>query len=304
MFFENLKIYRVTEKLPFVTAEELLQPLMEQYQFQPCMAHDALKMGFVSPFVPGEQQLFRNIGGNYYFALKRQWRVLKSTMINEELQPLIAQKQLELGRPLGRKEKSGLKEELIQRLLPRAFTESATVVAVYVPKEDLIIINTSSNGRAEDFMALLRKMLGSLPAHPWFDANKLAFALNAWLGQQNLPKDMVLGHSAELKAPDEEGAVAQFKSHLLTAAEVQSHLEDKMVTKLELQQPDNLSFTIVEDGRICKLRWGSLLVNKNDDMGWDDLNARIEADSLIMLESVGTLIHNIISSMDAVDDAA
>jgi recombination associated protein RdgC len=304
MFFENLKIYRVTEKLPFVKDEDALQAQLEEHQFTPCMAHDMLKMGFVSPLVPGGKQLFRNVGGNYYFALKRQWKVLKSTMINEQLQPQITQKEQERGRPLGRKEKSGLKDETIQSLLPRALTESSTIVGMYVPAKDLLIFNTSSHGRAEDFMALLRKALGSLPAVPWFDANKLSFAMNSWLGQQHLPQDFVLGHTVELKAPDEDGAVAQFKSHLLTGADVQSHLEDKMVTKLELYKPEHLSFTIVEDGRICKLRWRELLINQNDELGWEDLEARLEADSLLMLDTITTLLDKLTGSMQAVDDAA
>ncbi len=304
MFFENLKIYRVTEKLSTVLLDKTLQESLEQHQFQPCMAQDALKMGWVPPLLQTGGQLFRKIGDDYYFALKRQWRVLKSTMINEELQPRIVAAEKELCRPLGRKERSALKDEVLQSLLPRALTESSTIIGVYSPANDLLIINTSSHGRAEDFMALLRKTLGSLPAQPWFDANKLAYGLNAWLSQQNLPEGFVLGHAVELKAPDEDGAVAQFKSHLLTAVEVQSHLEDKMVTKLELQQPEKLSFTVVEDGRITRLRWQDLLIGTNAEMGWDDFDARLEADSILMMDSVVSLLNKLTGSMEAVDEAA
>ena len=110
----------------------------------------------------------------------------------------------------------------------------------------------------------------------------LCQSLQSWVAGQNLPAGYVLGHAARFKAPDEEGARASFENHLLTAAEVQSHLEDKLVTELDLVKPEQLEFRITECGGIKRMRWEELLINQNDELGWEDLLLRLEADALLM----------------------
>ncbi|MCL5459714.1 recombination-associated protein RdgC, partial [Loigolactobacillus coryniformis] len=92
------------------------------------------------------------------------------------------------------------KEELIQTLLPRAFSRSTVTQAIYDDKNNWFIVNTSSASRAEDLLALLRKALGSLPAVPWIDSNQLSQSMQQWLSNQALPTGFSLGHDAELKA--------------------------------------------------------------------------------------------------------
>ncbi len=114
--------------------------------------------------------------------------------------------------------------------------------------------------------------------------------MQQWLSNQALPEGFSLGHDAELKAPDEEGAKVRFSNHLLTADEVQSHLEDKLVTKLELVKPEQLSLVICEDGSIKKLQFEELLADKNDELGWEDLVLRLDADLLVMANELAQVL--------------
>ena len=132
--------------------------------------------------------------------------------------------------------------------------------------------------------------MGSLPALPWTDNNKLNLNMQDWLAGKNLPAGFELGNSVELKAPDEEGAKAKFSNHLLSSIEVQSHLEDKLVTKLEMSLPNALSFTIADGGSIRSIQWNELTTNTNDELGWDDLVLRVDADLLLMAQQFRTLI--------------
>ncbi len=291
MWFKNLRVYQITEPLN-LNIERLEQALAE-HKFTPCMGQEAVKMGFTYPlhqsiksYVHQQQELF-------LFALKRQEKVLPAAVVNEELQPKIDALEQEKGRPLGRKEKQALKEELIQALLPRAFSKSSVTTALYDAKNQWFIVNTSSASKAEDLLALLRKALGSLPALPWIDANQLTQAMQHWLTNEGLPAGYQLGHEAELKAPDEEGAKVKFSNHLLTAAEVQSHLEDKLVTKLELTLPEQVSFQVCDDGSLKKLKFHELIADKNDELGWDDLILRLDADLLVMANELNAVLQAI-----------
>ncbi len=291
MWFKNLRIYQITE--PLDLAPEALGRALAEHKFSPCTGQDAVKMGFTYPLHHSIKEYHHQQQHLHLFAVKRQEKVLPAAVINEELQPKIDALEIEKGRPLGRKEKQALKEELIQTLLPRAFSRSTVTTALYDEKNQWFIVNTSSASRAEEVLSLVRKALGSLPALPWIDNNQLNMAMQQWLTNQNLPAGFSLGHEAELKAPDEEGAKVKFSNHLLTADEVQSHLEDKLVTKLEFALEGQVSFMVCDDGSLKKLRFHEMLANQNDELGWDDMVLRLDADLLVMANEVAILLQSL-----------
>ena len=163
----------------------------------------------------------------------------------------------------------------------------STITRAYIDMAgNQIIVDTRSASKAEDVLALLRKAIGSMPALPWLDNHKLHTNLQLWLQNKSLPLELYLGDAALLKAPDEEGAKAKFDNHLLSADEVQSHLQDKLVSKLQLSKTEVCTFTITDDGAITGIKWHDLLTGQNDEMGWEDLQARIEADMYLLTEEL------------------
>ncbi len=297
MWFKNLRVYQITEALNL--EPEALERALQEHKFSPCTGQEAVKMGFTYPLHHSIKQYHHQQAHLHLFAVKRQEKVLPAAVINEELQPKIDALEAEKGRPLGRKEKNALKEELVQMLLPRAFSRSSVTTALYDAQNQWFIVNSSSAGRAEEVLSLLRKTLGSLPALPWIDQNQLNLAMQQWLTNAGLPQGFVLGNEAELKAPDEEGAKVKFSNHLLTAAEVQSHLEDKLVTKLELALENQISLMVCEDGSLKKLRFHEMLANSNDELGWDDMVLRLDADLLVMANELATVLKAIRQSVSA-----
>lgn len=289
MWFKNLRAYILNE--PLALTGDALERALTEHKFTPCMGQDTVKMGFSYGLHPSVKQYAYQVGELTVVALKRQEKILPAAVIAEEMQPKIDAMEVEKGRPLSRKEKQALKDEITQALLPRAFTRSSVTHAVIDSANGWVLVNTSSASRAEDMLALLRKALGTLPALPWIDSNQLGQALQHWLSNQGLPEQYVLGHEAELKAPDEEGAKVKFSNHLLTAPEVQTHLEDKLVTRLALSLPEQVDFQLAEDGGIRKLQFHEMLAGKNDELGWDEPVVRLEADLLVMTQELNQILH-------------
>jgi recombination associated protein RdgC len=298
MNIKNARIYRLSAPLP-VTADTLEQALSE-FKARPLSAQESAHVGFCPPLHASIKPLVTELlNGVLVVAVKRTEKLLPAAVINEELQPLVTAAEQEKGRPLSRKEKQQLKEELQLSLLPRAFSRS-TVTRAYIDMAgNQIIVDTASASKAEDVLALLRKAIGSLPALPWLDSNKLHSQLQLWLQNQSLPAELTLGHNALLKAPDEEGAKAQFANHLLSADEVQSHLQDKLVTKLQLSKAEVCDFTITDDGAITGIKWADAITAQNDEMGWDDLQARLEADAYLLATELRRVMASIVGVVGA-----
>ena len=178
-------------------------------------------------------------------------------------------------------------------IMTAKITCSSVTTALYDEQNQWFIVNSSSAGRAEEVLSLVRKALGSLPALPWIDQNQLNLAMQQWLTNKGLPQGFVLGNEAELKAPDEEGAKVKFSNHLLSADEVQSHLQDKLVTSISLERPEALSCAITDDGALKRLKFHDLLTGQNDELGWEDLSARLDADLLLMATTLNSALLSI-----------
>ena len=158
MFPKNARVYKITESI-FSNLTESATALLA-FKFEPCTSQQAIKTGFAEP-VPCSSNLAVHAEGYVLLAMKTQEKVLPPAVIAEELAPKIAEIQQEKGRPLSRKEKQVLKEELIQTLLPRAFVKSKVVNAFYCTKTQHLVVGTNSASVAETFLGLLRKALGS-----------------------------------------------------------------------------------------------------------------------------------------------
>ncbi|HSG50893.1 MAG TPA: recombination-associated protein RdgC, partial [Rheinheimera sp.] len=242
MWFKNVRVYKLSAPLSTDLAQ--WESALAEFKFTPLSAQEAVKSGFSFPLHASIKQYCHACQHLMFFAVKRQEKILPAAVINEEMQPKVEAMEQEKGRPLSRKEKQSLKEELQQSLLPRAFSRSSLTQGYYDPENQWIVINSGSASKAEDVLALLRKALGSLPALHWLDNHKLNSSLQLWLQNKSLPEGFALGSDAELKAPDEEGAKVKFSNHLLSADEVQSHLQDKLVTSISLEQHEGLALAI------------------------------------------------------------
>ncbi len=297
MWFKNARVYRLSA--PLTTDITLWEQALSEFKFSPLTAQEMVRSGFSFPLHQSIKQYCHALEPLVFFAVKRQEKILPAAVINEEMQPRLDALEQEKGRPLSRKEKQALKEELQQSLLPRAFSRSSLTQGYYDAQNQWLVINTSSASKAEDVLALLRKALGSLPALPWLDNHKLNTHLQLWLQNKALPEGFVLGNDAELKAPDEEGAKVKFSNHLLTADEVQSHLQDKLVTCISLEQTDALSLQVTDDAAIKRLKFHDLLTAQNDELGWEDLTARLDADLLLMTNALNKALQCIRQQLDA-----
>jgi recombination associated protein RdgC len=300
MWFKNIRVYKLSA--PLSTDPQQLDAALAEFEFVPCSGQEAVRTGFTFPLHASIKHYCQPMAQGWLFAVKRQEKVLPAAVINEELQPKIDVMAAELGRPLSRKEKQSLKEELIQTLLPRAFSRSTLTHGYYDTEHNWLVINTGGASKAEDILALLRKALGSLPALPWLDNHKLNSQLQLWLQNQALPEGFILGNDAELKAPDEDGAKVKFSNHVLSADDVQSHLQDKLVTKSALHQPEGLSLHVSDDSSIKGIKYHELLTGQNEEMGWEDLSLRLDADLLLMSSSLNKALKAITQQLQAANN--
>ncbi|WP_193091400.1 recombination-associated protein RdgC [Halomonas colorata] len=287
MWFKHLHLYRLhgAPELDSTTLSDALQA----HAAKPLGNADARRLGWTAPAgrLSGGQ-LLHEIQGQRLLSVLRQERLLPASVVKEEVDEQVADIEAREGRKVTRKEKTALKEQVTEALLPRAFVRSQKIDLWWDTRRHLIGINASSRTRAEDLLDLLRETLGSLKATPLSSQTLPIRAMTTWLGDPaSRPADLQLGDQVELKAKGDDG-VLRARQVDLDSDEIQQLLESgRQASKLAMSLEGRLSFVLHDDLALKSLRFGDALIEEADhaDDG-DDALARLETDFILMAQAL------------------
>lgn len=295
MWFKHLHLYRLHDA-PTLTSDALASALQE-HAAKPLGNADARRLGWTAPAGRlGAGQLVHEIQSHRLLSALRQERLLPASVVKEEVDELVADIEASESRKVTRKEKTALKEQVTEDLLPRAFVRSQKVDLWWDVNGQMIGINASSRTRAEDILDLLRETLGSLKVTPLSSQTLPIRAMTTWLGDaSSRPADLQLGDQVELKAKGDDG-VLRARQVDLDSDEIQQLLESgRQASKLAMSLEGRLSFVLHDDLALKSLRFGDALIEEADhaDDG-DDALARLETDFILMAQALSSDIPRLI----------
>jgi recombination associated protein RdgC len=282
MWFKNLKLYTLTQDIQLT--DEDLQDKLTEFAFRPCGSQDLSTMGWSSPFNQGEM-LFHSAGGRIWITLKKQEKLLPSAVINAELAEKVAHIEAETGSSVSKKAQQDMKQEIIHNLLPQAFSKNSFTHGFISTKDKLVAVDSSSDGKAEVFLAMLRKAIGSLPVVP-MARRSIQADLTLWLTEKP-PADLVILEEAEFRSIDEAESVVRCKNQDLGAEEITHHIDaGKLVQKIAVEWDETFSAIVQEDLAIKRLKFTDVLREQNEDIPKDQMLARLDADFALMSSEV------------------
>ncbi|GAC15385.1 recombination-associated protein RdgC [Aliiglaciecola lipolytica] len=279
MWFKNLKLFAITQPLDW--QEDDLEQKLAEFKFRPCNSQELSTMGFSSPFESGSS-LIHSAQGRIWITLKKQERILPAVVVNAELAEKVAQIETETGSAVGKKAKQDLKEEIIRRLLPQAFTKNSFIHGFISTKDNLVVVDSSADGKAEVFLAMIRKAMTSLPVVP-LSRKSIQGELTSWLQDSSAPSDVILLEEAEFRGQGEEDSIVRVKNQELMDDEILQHISaGKFVHKLAIEWDESLTAMLEEDLSVKRLKFTDVVKEQNDDIAKEDKLARLDADFTLM----------------------
>lgn len=294
MWFKNLRLYRVNG--PIDTQDEALEDLLQEKLFQPCGKLDPVKYGWTSPLGRSGKTLHHSALGATMFCAKRQEKVLPNAAVNEALETKIFEIRENEGRPVGRKERAALKEDIVFALLPQALTKTSLDFGYISPAAKLLVVNSSASAKAESFLNLLRDSTGSLKVTPLNTHHPISPLLTQWVQTSQLPQNFELGEHCELRA-DKDERVIRFRKQDLSAAEVKQHLDNGMhVKRLCLVWREAIEFTIDDEFSIKGIKYGDKLLEQVDEVNTDSAEAAFDTEFSIMMTELNALVAELLSA--------
>lgn len=295
MWFKNLQVYRFTQ--PFQLPADDLNTALAAQPFKPCSTQQPYAYGWVSPLGHNGKEFVHAANGYLMICAKRQEKMLPASVINEKL----AEKAQEIAdkehRKISRKEKITLKEDIVFELLPRAFTRTQLQFAYIDTHKNMLVVNSSSEKRAEELINALREAIGSVPVIPLSAKNIPTQTMTHWLVNK-CPKGFSLGEECELTDNQEKSGRINCRGQNLLSDEIQSHLQGGMsVTKLGLAWGDRLTCTINDKLGIKKLKFSDLIQEEAQSANSDDAAQQFDIDFAIMTLELSRFISDLMAAL-------
>lgn len=302
MWFKNLRIYRLTEKLSY--SPEELNDALEPFAFNPCGKLDPVKYGWAFPLGREGSQYVHAANGYIMICAKRQEKIIPSAVIKEALEEKVAEINTSESRHVSRSERESIKDEIIFTLLPKAFVKSAFDYAYIDTHDQLIVVDSSSAKRAEELLSALREALESLKVIPLTPLQSTPDVMTHWVRSGELPKDIELGEECEMRSPKED-RVIRCKHQDLGADEVHKHIESGLhVAKLAVIWKEAIECMVDEELSFKRIKYDNAIHEKADDSNADTKAEQFDIDFSIMTLEVSAFIRAMCKAFGGVETDA
>lgn len=226
--FKNLTLARVKG----LTSAGDLGVAARDARFMPCGPTQQASVGFVPPR-EANGAWCEAVAGHWILAVQIQTKTVPPAEITKWVDKAAAAIENETGRKPGKKQRSDLKDEALQELLPQAFPKDKAALVWIDSVVGLVALDAASAATADAVWTLLAQVTGAS-----FATLQTTVAPAAWL------KDMLLegtrgpfdiGREVEMYAPD-TGAKVRFSDHDLANNSVRNHIQNgKQVNRLALE---------------------------------------------------------------------
>ena len=296
MFFRNLQIYRLPTPWQIDLAK--LEEQLARGTFARCASHEPMSRGWVPPRKDGA--LIYSNNRQWLISLTVEQRLLPAGVVNDEVQERAQKITEEQGYPPGRKALRELKERVTEELMPRAFTRKRSTPVWIDPQNGWLIVDASSQAKAEEVIEYLRFCLDELPLQLLHTEVSPQAAMADWLASGNPPAGFTIDRDCELKAISEEKSAVRYIRHPLgdeVGNEIKAHLAaGQRPTKLALTWDERISFVLTENLEIKRLTFLDLLKEEANKAA-ENAEDQFDADFALMTGELVRFLTDLVAAL-------
>lgn len=291
--FKNATIYRLAnDGLPGLAA---IEEALGKAQFVPCGATQQQSSGWVPPRGLKHGALAEAVGGQIILKLQVEQRMLPAAVVKRRADEIAAEIEKQTGRKPGKKQMKEVKEQAALELLPQAFTKQSATLVWIDRAARILVLDSSSQGKADEAVGLLVKTLENLAVGQLHTQTSAAVAMADWLVSGEPPEHFTVDRELELKSADEMRARVRYDRHLLDIAEVRDHITSgKVPTKLGMSWEGRVSFVLTDTMQLRKLAFLDVVFEGQKAAAKDEA---FDADAAIFTGELARLLPDLVAAL-------
>lgn len=284
--FKNATIYRYQ-------IESSLPPDFGDFtRFVPCGDLQEKSVGWIEPRGHNHGPMVEIVNGERIVKLMIETKSVPGKVLRDEVENLIYEIEQATGRKPGKKEIREIKEDARLALLPQAFPKQTAVLA-WLRDDGLMVVDTASQSRADDFVSALMAAIPSLKLYLFSTLQSPQSMMTNWLlgDHEEVPYGFSIGRDCLLESIGEDVSKVKFTHHNLDCDDVRRHVsEGKLPTALSLEFDGKAQFTLTDSMRIKKI---NLLDAGTGERGED----AFDADVAIFTGTFGPLVDSLVKAL-------
>jgi len=300
--FKTASFFRIANEFVLPPLDALEQAL-QAARFVPCGPTQPDSHGWVPPRGNKSLMLAESVGGQVILKLCTERRPLPASAVKAAVEERIEKYKLETGNErVSARVKKEMKEEVVQDLLPRAFTKRSTTLVWIDPVNKLLVVDSGSLTGADKVVTALIEALSEVPGSTPIvvrpvQTNETAVAcMSHWLATREAPVSFTVDRDCELKTPDEQKSAVRYSRHTLEIDEVAQHIAaGKLPTQLAMTWDDRVSFVLTETAQVRKLKLLDVVMDGMQKAGKDDDG--FDTDAAILTGELSALIPDLLEAL-------
>jgi len=292
--FKNLTVYRVgAQWLPNLKE---IEDRLHKERFVPCGTTQPISMGWVPPRGLANAPMIESVDGHHLIKLMVEQKVVPGSVIKRRTDEIAKKIEDDTGRKPGKKQTKEIKEQALLDLLPMAFTKQSSVQIWLAPTLGLLMMDASSQGKADEIVAQVVKVMDGLEVRHVQTEQSSAAMMSDWLVSGEPPSNFTVDRELELKSTDEMKSVVRYSRHALDTDEVRQHIASgKQPTKLSMTWEGRVSLLLTDTMQLKKISFldgvfeGQAPANKDEAFDADLAIATGELSQLLpdLIEALG-----------------
>ncbi len=292
MWFKNLRVFRLASSWNYDAST--LHDHLSKLAFRPGGATDMTAFGWVPPRPDVDLVYFND--GQYLITLRVEKKLLPTTVVNQFARARALEIEEQQGYKPGRKQMKEIKEQVIDELLPKAFSSYRDINAWIDTRSRWLAIDAAAAARSDEVMGALAKVLDPFPIMPLYTELSPAAAMTNWLITDEPPTNFSVDQDTELRAYNETRATVRYLRQTIDLEAAHQHVgQGKQCTRLALTWADRVSFVLTDD--LVLKRVTPLDVLQEGRPPVSDEAEQFDSDFALMTGEFSRLLSNLVDAL-------
>ena len=249
---------------------EIAERNFNSNRFVECGLSQEESIGWIEPRGEKNGLLIEAISGQWIGKLMFESKILPNSVVKENVEKIVARIEDSTGRKPGKKEKKEIAEDVRNDLLAKAFTKKSASFVWINTVENMLVIDTHSQCRADQIVTALVKSIDSFVVTPIQTQTSSAVSMAHWLTTQDPPVGFTADQDCILKSVDATKASVKYAKHPLDIEEIRVHIANgKTPTQLAMTWDNRVSFVLTDTGLVKKINFLETAIQSKTESSFD-----------------------------------